>query len=206
MWAEGARWAYASGMSDSPGAIGPSAAPEAGGAGPAWEAAEILGAAVLGGVGILAMGGLAVGIARIAVIQEPFANSQYSWNAIEFGAEWANFVVAVIVLGVLGLCWWQLQAWTAVVEDPEEAGQLPDALGHIRRAGQLTRWAEVALGLTLLGSVAGFAASVGTGGTTQLWVLDLIAGAQMLAVIVIFVAGIVVGRQLGRGYGLPSSR
>jgi len=185
--------------------MGPSAAPEAAGAGPAWEALEIVGAAVLGGVGILAMGGLAVGIARMAVISAPPGEGQYMWSAIEFGAEWATFVVAVIVLGVLGLCWWQLQAWAEVIADPDEAGQLPDALGHIRRAGQLTRWAEVALGLTLVGSVSGFAGSVGTGGTTQLWVLDLIAGAQMLAVIVIFVAGMVVGRQLGRDYGLPSS-
>ena len=162
-------------------------------------------AAVLGGVGILAVGGLAVGMARIAVVSAPLGEGQYIWSAIDIGAEWANFLVAVIVLGVLGLCWWQLHAWAEVVDDPEEASQLPDALGHIRRARRLTRWAEVALGLTLLGSVAGFAATVGTGGTTELWVFDLVAGAQMLAVIVIFVAGIVVGRQLERGDGLPPS-
>ena len=54
----------------------------------------------------------------------------------------------------------------------------------------------LALGLAVAGSVAGFVGEIGTGGTSPLWVLDLSSGAQMVAVIVIFVTGMLVGRQL----------
>ncbi len=107
---------------------------------PAWEVPEKVAVALLASVVVLAMGGLAAGIARFVVYNgEPFPGNQAVWSAIEFGAQWADVFVAAVLLAVLGLCWWQLQAWAEVIEDPDDAGQLLDAVGHTARALHLAR-------------------------------------------------------------------
>src|SRR5580698_7112862 len=119
----------------------------------AWEVPEIFGAAVLASVSVLAVGGLATGIAR--AITEAASNfppglgSQQVWNAIQFGAEWAGPLLATVVLGVLGLCWWQVSAWMEVTETPgHDENDESEARGHMHRAHLIARWAMVALAVT----------------------------------------------------------
>ena len=187
-------------MSEPPGAVGAPADAADTVSRPAWEVPEKLAVVLLASVVALAVGGLAAGVARIVVESEPFPGNQAVWNAIDLGAQWSNVFVATFLLGVLGLCWWQLQAWAEVIEDPDDAGQLLDAVGHTARALRTTRAGEAALGLVVVGSVAGFVGAVGTAGTSELWVLDLSSGAQMVAVVIIGAAGILVGRQLRGAY------
>jgi len=164
----------------------------------AWEVPELIALAVLVGVAVLAVGGLATGIVRSFSPTSSFAGSQDVWNAIEFGAQWANAILAAIVLGVLGVCWWQLEAWEEVREEPDSENDLSEALGHIQRTRRIISCTGVALGATAAGSVAGFVAQIGTYGSNPLWTLDILGAAEMLAVIVISGTGILVGRQLQR--------
>jgi len=200
------RAAYASDMTDDPGrAPDPN---EARNREPRldWEVPEIVAVAVLVTVAVLAVGGLATGIARSVTFQSPYTGFFSIWNAVQFGAQWAGPLIALAVLGVLGVCWWQLQAWAEVIEMPDNSDDdLPEALGHMHRARLMISWAVGALGVTAAGSVAGFAAQVGQQGRIGLaWPPDLISGAGMLAVLVVVSTGVLVGRQLNHRYRTPT--
>jgi hypothetical protein len=167
-----------------------------------WEVPEIAGISLLAVTALLASGGLATGIARsVTLPSAPFASSsQLTWNAVQFGAQWASPVIAVFLLGVLGLCWYQLQVWSELLDTPGSEGdeEVSDAHGHIERAGRMARWAVMALGVTAAGSLAGFVAEVGAnaGQSASIVVTDIYAGASMLAVFLLLAAGFWVDRQV----------
>jgi hypothetical protein len=167
----------------------------------AWEVPEIFGAAVLSSVSALAVGCLATGIAR--AITEAASNfppglgSQEVWNAIQFGSEWAGPLLAIVVLGVLGLCWWQVDAWLEVAETrSDDDDDESEARGHMHRAHLIARWAMVALVVTAAGSIAGFVAEVGTNAGRSFWTLDLYGGGSLLAVLVLLSAAVPVNRKI----------
>jgi len=169
----------------------------------AWEVPEILATAVLAVVGFLVVGGLATGIARSFTYQGPSFGFSSVWNAVQFGAQWASPFVAISVLAVTGVCWWQLQAWAEVIEEPDGNGDdWSEARGHMRRARLMLMCSVVALLVTALGSVAAFAGAVGQGQAGTEWPLVLDDGAVTLAVLVVVGVGVVVGRHLDRRYGL----
>jgi len=166
----------------------------------AWEVPEIVGVAGLSTVALLAVGGLATGIAR-AVTETgssfpPGLFSQEVWNAITFGSQWAGPVVAIIVLAVFVLCWWQMQAWAEATDGPADDDDLADARGHIGRANLMARWAMAALVLTAAGSIAGFIAEVGLNTGQPYWTIDLYTGASLLAVLVLLGTAVVVNQRL----------
>lgn len=167
----------------------------------AWEVPEIFGAGVLASVSVLAVGGLATGIAR-AVTESatnfpPGLGSQEVWNAIEFGSEWAGPLLAIVVLGVLGLCWWQVDAWLEVTESPgNDDDDESEARGHMHRARLIARWAIVALAVTAAGAIAGFVAEVGANSGQSLWTIDIYGGGSMLAVLVLLGAAVLVNRKM----------
>lgn len=163
---------------------------------PTWEVPELIAVAVLASVALVAVGGLVTGITRSFSSTAPFSSSQDIWSAIELGAEWANVVLAAVVLGVLGVCWWQLEAWREVREEPEDEDALSEALGHMQRTRWIISWAMIALGVTAAGSVAGFVAQVGSYGAGPVWAIDIWGASEMLAVIVVSTTGIFVGRRL----------
>ena len=120
----------------------------------------------------------------------------------QYGTEWAEPLLAVVLLAVLGLCWWQFQTWADVTETTSDDEQAFDALDHIHRARQITIWTQAALGLTALGSLAFFAGGVlSTTGFPQVaWSHDFYGGASTLAVIVLAGVGLLVGKGLGQRY------
>jgi hypothetical protein len=173
-----------------------------------WEVPEIIGVAVVAVVGLLAAGGLGTGIARSVEFAPPNGYSfpgasLETWNAVQFGAQWASPLIAALLLGVLGLCWWQLQAWSEVIESPDSDDDVAEATGHMRRARRMARWTAAALLLTGAGSIAGFAAAVGAnvGEPGGVWSIEIYAGAYLLAVLVLLAAAVVVRRHLGLRYG-----
>jgi len=173
---------------------------------PSWEVPEIIGVAVVGVVAILAAGGLGTGIARSTEFAPPsgFPGSSLEvWNAVQFGSEWASPLTAALLLGVLGLCWWQLQAWSEVIESPDPDDDVAAAAMHMHRARRMARGTGAALLLTAAGSIASFAAAIGAnaGQPVGQWSLDIYAGAYLLGVVVLLVAALSVSRHLGLRYG-----
>ena len=160
------------------------------------------GVAILVSLALLATGGLATGIARIITTENVFPGSdiQVTWNSITFATQWASPVVAVLLLTVIGLCWWQLQAWSELIESPDPDDDPSDALRHIRRAHLMARWTLVGVALTALGAVALFVSQVATyaGLTDGDCTLEISSAANMLAVFALLAAALWAGGPLGR--------
>jgi hypothetical protein len=101
------------------------------------------------------------------------------------------------VLGVLGLCWWQVDAWLEVTETPgTDSDDELEARGHLHRAHLIARWATLTLVVTAAGSIAGFAAEVGTNAGQRFWTIDIYGGASLLAVLVLLGAAIPINRKI----------
>jgi hypothetical protein len=165
-----------------------------------WEIPEVAGTSILGAIGCLVVGGLATGIARGIEIEQPFTGVQGTWNVIAFSTQWASPVVALFVLCVFGLCWWQLQAWSEVAEESDEDDEGYEAQRHMRRAHQLACGARIALFLTAAGSLAGFVAELGVDLGAVGWTIEIDAGAATLATLVLSLAGEFAGRRLRQLY------
>jgi hypothetical protein len=168
-----------------------------------WELPEIVAVAVLVAFFLLVVGGLVTAIVTgTAPNGSPSPGNQLIGMAIQYGTEWAEPLLAVVLLAVLGLCWWQFQTWADVAETTGDDQQAFDAQGHIHRARQITIWTQAALALTALGSLAFFAGGVlsATGYSRFVWSHDFYEGASALAVIVLAGVGLLVGKRLGQRY------
>jgi hypothetical protein len=157
-----------------------------------WEVPEIAAIVILTAVGILILGGLATGIAAAAGSQGAFgpgAGDVLAGASIQVGAEWAEPVLAIVLLGVLGLCWWHVSAWSGV---PDHAPS--QVASRIRRARQIARWANGTLLLTLAGSIALLVGEVLTYSQSHrsslIWSHYIYEGASTLAVAVITTGGL----------------
>ena len=130
------------------------------GGSPPWEAPEIVAVAILVAFFVVVIGALATGIDIGTTTSLPFSDPlMNTWNAVQFGTTWAEPLIAIILLGVVGLCWWQVDAWTdGTGADDEDA---PTAFGHIRRARRISLWAVSSLIITTVGAIAGMVALVG---------------------------------------------
>jgi hypothetical protein len=164
-----------------------------------WEVPEIAAVAVLIAFAVIVVGGLAAGIYVSATQQVQILDqTENIWNAVQFGASWADPLLAVALLGVMGLCWWQVEAWT---EQTEEVG--PEdftALGHIQRGRRISTWALGGLILVTAGAVAELAAQIGFDipAHSVVWSRVIGTGADTIANVVILVAGIVVVNRVDR--------
>jgi hypothetical protein len=137
---------------------------------------------------------------RLHGVTFPGAGNQLSWIAVSSGAGWASPVVAVLLLAVLGLCWWQLQAWSELVEEPDPDDDLSDALRHIGRAHLIARWALVGVALTAGGAVALLVAQLATsaGLPDGDWTVTIAAVASFLAALALLAGALWAARHLGR--------
>jgi hypothetical protein len=152
--------------------------------------------AVLTAVAILVAGGLIAGIVASTASSGQFGSSRtMAGLAITWGSQWAVPLLAAVLLGVIGLCWWQVEAWNeATSDDPERRS---DASGHIRRMSQIIRWTQAALALTVVGAIAALAGNILDSGLVNNplnWARYVYLGASLVAVVVIAGAGVWVGR------------
>ena len=163
-----------------------------------WEVPEIAAVAVLIAIGALILGGLATGIVTATSAETPYSGlSQATWTAVTLGAAWASPILAIVVLGVMGLCWWQTDTWEDQVLDG-----VPFAVGHLRRAQHIATWAVAGLLISVAAAVADLVAVVGfylPDHAPQLLAARVIpVAASGIAVLVIAGAGLVIFRNLRR--------
>jgi hypothetical protein len=157
-----------------------------------WEVPEVVEVVILIAVGILILGGLATGIAAAVGSPGAFgpgAGDALAGASIQAGAEWAQPVLGIVLLGVLGMCWWQVSAWSHVLD------HAPSQLAsHIRRARQIAKWVNGTLLLTLAGSIALLAGEVLTYSQSHrsslIWSHYIYEGASVLAVAAITAGGL----------------
>lgn len=168
----------------------------------AWEVPEVVGVVVLVAVGVIMIGGLVSGVARALTESSsnfpPGLSSQETWNAIQFGSEWAGPVVTLIVLGVLGLCWWQVQGWLEVLEAPTADDDLSEASGHLRRDRHIAYMAMVEVIVSAVASLSALVAAVGSNTGESLWVQDISASASLVAVVLLLGVAGFLARRLSR--------
>lgn len=167
----------------------------------AWEVPEIAAVAILFAFLVIVVGGLATGFDVSASQQAPYFDPMENiWNAVQFGASWAEPLLAIVLLGVVGLCWWQVEAWSEEIEEASSEGFT--ALGHMQRARRISQWALGGLIVTAIGAVAGLAALIGFNIPSHpgqvVWSRVIGAGADTMATVVVVVAGIVTVNRLNR--------
>jgi hypothetical protein len=163
-----------------------------------WEVPEIAATVVLLAFGALAIGGLVAGVVASAGQSVAFqASSLGTGEAINFGAAWAEPLLAVALLGVVGLSWWQTEAWSAAGEGADHDNDDSEALGHIRRARRIGLAAEVALIVTVAGSVAdlvGIVMEIPGNGALN-WARYIITGASLIGVLAVAAGGWIIGQK-----------
>ena len=171
---------------------------------PRWEFPEIAVVVVLAAVGVLALGGLATGIARSFqgnAISPPGFDRQYVGSSIQFGALWANVVLAAVLLGLMGVCWWNLGEWEPEPDEARSEDGAAEAEGHINRGRNIVIAVQVALGLTSMAAIASLVgAIIGYHSGIVYWAPDFNAGANAVAVLAMAITGVVVGRGLTNRY------
>jgi hypothetical protein len=157
-----------------------------------WEVAEVGSTAVLLSTLILVLGGLASGL--VATVQ--FAGSS---DAVDFGAQWADPLLAMILLGLVGLSWWQHTGWMG---DSNEIDSGSEVAAHLARFRKISFWGQLGLLLTVAGSASYFGSAVATDigfsppGPEGIWSQAVFAGASFLAVTALAVAGLFIGQKL----------
>jgi len=149
---------------------------------------------VLAAVAVLALGGLATGLAMSAAAHVGYSRL-LTGRSVEFGAAWASTVLAaVLLLGVLGLCWWHLGTWAR--RQGHDSHSVVAKL-HVARIRGIVTWVEAAFVLTAVASIAQLVGAVmGSTGSVAIWAPDFNVGANMAAVLMIAVTGVVFGRRL----------
>jgi hypothetical protein len=129
-------------------------------------------------------------------------------DALIDGTTWAGPLLAIALLGVVGVSWWQINTWKNVSQE----GLLPyddhQVQGHLERASRICSAAQVALALAAVGSTAALIGTVlfSLEGGAQSWVRYLVSGANLIAVIVVSAGGLKIGSYARRGLPQATSR
>lgn len=168
----------------------------------AWEVPEIAAVVVLVAFAVLALGGLVAGIIFSTSIGGGFpATRQFTGEAITFGAAWAGPLLAIALLGVVGLGWWQIDTCKEAGDEEPRRFDDHEVHGRMRRAWLIAVAAQVALILTVAGSIAALVGTVlaSLGGGAQNWSRFVIEGASLVGVLVIAAGGWKIGRSARAG-------
>jgi len=173
---------------------------------PAWEFPEIGAVVILTGVALLAVGGLATGIAHSFAAPSTFPpgfDRQFVGDSVQLGSTWASFVLAAVLLGLMGVCWWNLNEWELDVDQVQSPDDVAETQGHLRRGCAIIVATQVTL---VLMSAAAIAALVGailsyqSGSGVTLWSTYFDTAAGTLAVLIVAATGVLLGRRLVSQY------
>lgn len=164
----------------------------------AWELPELAAVAVPVVVGILAVDGLVTGIIESTGYVGPSVR-QHVGSAIGQGAAWSGPIIAVLLLGALGACWWQREAWAEVAEHPDDE-EMTKALDYLDRARVISRWVQGGMALVAIAAIAAFVgallfnAPIAGPGSRYVWGRDVYAAGVLLATLLVTSIGLVVAR------------
>ena len=168
----------------------------------AWEVPEIAAVAVLVATGVLIAGGVVAGIVASRSSYGGGTPSRIAaTTAISFGATWAGPLLAIVLLGVVGLCWWQVEAWGAASEPDDARDRLIEVAGHMQRAHRISQWTQVALLVNCVGAVALVVSSalLFTGGVSVNpvnWARTVVEVANLLAVLAVTGVAVWIGQKV----------
>ena len=174
----------------------------------AFEVPEVAAGAILVAFFAIVVGGLVTGIIVSTAPQVPLDQLQNAWNAVQFGTTWAEPLLTVVLLGAVGLCWWQTEGWSEVLDTETDYDQLSEAVGHLRRARQIALWCLGSLAVIDIGAVVGLVAviafNVRSHSDRLVWAHVIGNGAGLMAVLVISAGGFVVVARLLRRCSPPT--
>jgi hypothetical protein len=117
--------------------------------------------------------------------------------ATQYATEtWAGIITAVLMLGSLGVCWWQHGVWLDTAESAPN-----EARAGIERARRLAVLAMTGLLLAILGSVASLVGrldaiqSFGSQTVAAVWIPGIaeILGTVALAIVGLLIGGRIIG-------------
>src|SRR5579884_1091559 len=158
---------------------------------PTWDVPEFAAAAALAGIAVVIAGSTVAAIALgTSQIGSPPGTAQTVGADMQYAAQWANILVAIVLLAVSGLCWWQTESWVEAATASAAGGTGPEArwaLDHLRRVYAIASVTEVELVLTGVGALAGFVGAVlfysGFSSGPGTWARDILPGANLVAVL-----------------------
>ena len=173
----------------------------------AWEVPEVAAMAVLVAFTVLAVGGLVAGIVFSTQVGGYATSREFAGEAIEFGASWAEPLLAIALLGVVGLSWWQIEAWAETGGEEPQLSRQREVRGHTARACRLGVAAQISLLLTLAGSVAALVGTVmaGPGTGVQVWWRYVVGAASLIGVLSITAGGWKIGQTARSGLASASA-
>jgi hypothetical protein len=173
-----------------------------------WEVLETIAVVVLVAIGVLALGGL-VGALIFVNSDEVLGgfSSQATWNAVGRGASWSGPLITMILLGVMGISWFQARSWAVPANAQSDT---PAVFTHLHRTVRIAGWTVVGLVLSLLGAVASVASVIGFNwssiSASYFASLAVPVGASALAVLLLASAGLWIYVQTRRIAQLPGQR
>jgi hypothetical protein len=166
-----------------------------------WDIPEFAAAAVLGAIAVLIAGatvaGIAVGASQIGL---PPGTGETVGADMQYAAQWADIVIAIVLLALSALCWWQAEGWLETASARTPAADTRGALDHLRRVRAITIATEVELVLTGVGALAAFVGAIlfygGAPSGSDAWTRDILPAANFLAVVAVVTAGMLVARRV----------
>jgi hypothetical protein len=159
-----------------------------------WEAPELVVVAILVATAILIVAGVVAGFVIGTSTEQPGTGSLVAL-ATQYATEtWAGVVTAVLMLGSLGVCWWQQGVRLDTAESAPN-----EARAGIARARRLAVLAMTGLLLAVLGSVASLVGrldavqSFGSQTVAAVWVPGI---AEILGTVALAIAGLLIGGRI----------
>ncbi len=159
-----------------------------------WDAPELVIVAILVATAILIVAGVVAGFVIGTSTEQPGTGSIVAL-ATQYATEtWAGIITAVLMLGSLGVCWWQQGVWLDTAESAPN-----EARARIERARRLAVLAMTGLLLAVLGSVAGLVGrldavqSFGSQTVAAVWVPGI---AEILGTVALAIAGLLIGGRI----------
>jgi hypothetical protein len=171
-----------------------------------WDAPELAIVAVLATTAILIIAGVVSGIVIGTSTAQPGTGSVVALAAQYATEQWAGVFTAFLMLGALGVCWWQHGVWRH--ESGADEAQRDEATARRERARRLALLALTGLLLATLGSIASLVGrldslqSFGAQTTAAVWVPGI---AEILGTVAMTIAGLLIGSRLMGSRDLPDA-